>query len=219
MRVRTKLLIIGLLLSLVPIGIVGFVSIRIGKEAIVENLGSRFKLTARATIIEVDRVLFSIQQDATAWSANPIMQEVLSRDIDARVSAKLIKLHRNYPQLASITVFDIGGEVIAASPPYSIGNKVNVSQYESAYAGSRQIRDGHVDPVSNTLVVSFAFPLFAQKDAHRVIFTLSNQTTVNTGPETKGDNGGTGILGSVSTGPTLISLKSDSFGVRVNFHF
>ena len=169
MRVRTKLLIIGLLLSLVPIGIVGFVSIRIGKEAIVENLGSRFKLTARATIREVDRVLFSIQQDATAWSANPIMQEVLSRDIDARVSAKLIKLHRNYPQLASITVFDIGGEVIAASPPYSIGNKVNVSQYESAYAGSRQIRDGHVDPVSNTLVVSFAFPLFAQKDAHQVI--------------------------------------------------
>jgi len=169
MRVRTKLLIIGLLLSLVPLGIVGFVSIQVGKEAIVENLGSRFKLTARATIREADRVLFSIQQDATAWSTNPIMQEVLSRDIDARVSAKLIKLHRNYPQLASITVFDTGGEVIAASPPYSIGNKENVSHYESAYAGSRQIRDGHVDPVSNKLVVSFAFPLFAQTDAHRVI--------------------------------------------------
>lgn len=169
MRVRTKLLIIGLLISLVPIGIVGFVSIQVGKEAIVENLGSRFKLTARATIREVDRVLFSIQQDATAWSANPIMQEVMSRDIDARVSAKLIKLHRNYPQLASITVLDTGGEVIAASPPYSIGNKVSVSEYESAYAGNRQIRDGHVDPISNQLVVSFAFPLFAQVDAHQVI--------------------------------------------------
>ena len=169
MRVRTKLLIIGLLLSLVPIGIVGFVSIQVGKEAIVENLGSRFKLTARATIREVDRVLFSIQQDATAWSTNPIMQEVLSRDIDARVSAKLIKLHRNYPQLASITVFDTGGEVIAASPPDSIGNKVTVSQYETAYSGSRQIRDGHVDSVSNKLVVSFAFPLFAQTDARQVI--------------------------------------------------
>jgi PAS domain S-box-containing protein len=169
MRVRTKLLIIGLLLALVPIGIVGFVSIQVGKEAIVENLGGRFKLTARATIREVDRVLFSIQQDATAWSTNPIMQEVLSRDIDARVSAKLITLHRNYPQLASITVFDTGGEVIAASPPYSIGKKEDVSQYKSAYSGSRQIRDGHVDPVSNKLVVSFAFPLFAQTDAHQVI--------------------------------------------------
>ena len=169
MRVRTKLLIIGLLLSLVPIGIVGFVSIQVGKKAIIENLGIRFKLTASATIREVDRVLFSIQQDAIAWSNNPLMQEVLSRDIDARVSAKLIKLHREYPQLASITVFDIGGEVIAASPPYSIGSKINVSDYEAAYGGRRQIRDGHVDPASNKLVVSFAFPLFAQSAAHQII--------------------------------------------------
>ena len=169
MRVRTKLLIIGLLLSLVPIGIVGFVSIQVGKKAIIENLGIRFKLTASATIREVDRVLFSIQQDAIAWSNNPLMHEVLSRDIDARVSAKLIKLHREYPQLASITVFDIGGEVIAASPPYSIGSKINVSDYEAAYGGRRQIRDGHVDPASNKLVVSFAFPLFAQSAAHQII--------------------------------------------------
>src|SRR6267143_2125784 len=105
MRVRTKLLIIGLLLSIVPLGIVGFVSIQVGKEAIVENLGSRFKLTARATIREADRVLFSIHQAATAWSTNPIMQAVLSRNIDPWVSAKLIKSHSNYPQLTIITVF------------------------------------------------------------------------------------------------------------------
>ena len=117
MRVRTKLLIIGLLLALVPIGIVGFVSIQVGREAIVENLGSRFKLTARATIREVDRVLFSIQQDATAWSTNPIMQEVLSRDIDARVQKTgipIISLYGKYKKptkehLADvdIMVFDI----------------------------------------------------------------------------------------------------------------
>ena len=169
MRVRTKLTIIGLLLSLIPIGIVGFESTRIGRQAIVENLGSRFNLTARATIREVDRVLFSIQQDATAWSANPIMQEVLSRDIDARVSVKLIKLHRSFPQLASITVFDRGGEVIAASPPDSIGKIVNLSLYQTALVGSRQIRDGHIDPISGQLVVSFAFPLFDQSAAHQVI--------------------------------------------------
>ena len=169
MRVRTKLSIVGLLLALVPIGIVGFVSIRIGKQAIVENLGTRFNLTARATIREVDRVLYAIQQDAIAWLANPVMQEVLSRDIDARVSAKLIKLHRSYPQLASITVLDTSGEVIAASPPDVIGNKVDVSLYQAAFAGRRQIRDGHIDAASNKLVVSFAFPLFAQNNARQVI--------------------------------------------------
>src|SRR3954470_11962028 len=104
MRVRTKILIIGLLLALVPLAVVDFVSIEVGKEAIVNHLGSRFELTARATVREVDRVLFKLRQDATAWAENPVMQEVLSGDLNARVSAKLIKLHREYPQLASIAV-------------------------------------------------------------------------------------------------------------------
>ena len=50
-------------------------------------------------------------------------------------------------------------------------------------------------------------------------FTPTNATTVNNGPETVGTNGATGLLGSVASGPTRISLKSDSFRVRVNFHF
>ena len=169
MRVRTKLFCSCLLLSLIPMTIVAVTSIQVGRRAIVENLGSRFQLTSRATIRAVDRVLQAIQLDAAAWSANPIMQEVLSRDIDARVSVGLIKLHRNYPQLAGITVIDPGGEVIAASPPAAIGGKVSVFQYAEAFAGHRQIRDGHVDPVSNQLVVSFVFPIFAHATEPRVI--------------------------------------------------
>jgi outer membrane immunogenic protein len=45
------------------------------------------------------------------------------------------------------------------------------------------------------------------------------QTTVNTGPETHGDNGGTGLLGQVSTGPTHVSLRTDALSLRLNFHF
>ena len=169
MRVRTKLVASCLLLSVIPMVVVGVTSIQVGKRAIVDNLGSQFQLTSRATIREVDRELYAIQQDATAWSSNPIMQKVLSRDIDALVSVKLIKLHRSYPQLAGIVVFDTRGEVIAASPPAAIGSKVVVSQYSAAFAGRRQVRDGHVDPVSHQLVVSFAFPIFAYADSHQVI--------------------------------------------------
>lgn len=50
-------------------------------------------------------------------------------------------------------------------------------------------------------------------------FSLSNRTTVNTGQETRGDNGQTGGLGSVNGAPTRVSLKSDAFSVRFNFHF
>lgn len=60
---------------------------------------------------------------------------------------------------------------------------------------------------------------YRHTDLRSKTFTLGSQTTVNAGSETRGDNGAAGLLGSVSTGPTRISLKSDSFGVKANFHF
>lgn len=50
-------------------------------------------------------------------------------------------------------------------------------------------------------------------------FTLANQTTVNTGPESRGSNGATGLLGNVSTGPTRVQLDSDALSLRLNYRF
>lgn len=50
-------------------------------------------------------------------------------------------------------------------------------------------------------------------------FTPAGASTVNNGHETVGTNGGRGLLGSVASGPTRVSLKNDSFSVRLNFHF
>ncbi len=50
-------------------------------------------------------------------------------------------------------------------------------------------------------------------------FSPTNTATVNTGPETRGDNGATGILGNVQSGPTRIQLQSDAVSLRLNFRF
>jgi opacity protein-like surface antigen len=50
-------------------------------------------------------------------------------------------------------------------------------------------------------------------------FALTSRTTTNLGPETHGDNGGTGTLGSVSAGPTRVSLRNDAISLRLNFRF
>lgn len=50
-------------------------------------------------------------------------------------------------------------------------------------------------------------------------FTPTNAATVNTGPEMRGSNGATGILGSVASGPTRIQLDSDALSLRLNFRF
>lgn len=50
-------------------------------------------------------------------------------------------------------------------------------------------------------------------------FTPTNATTVNTGPETRGTNGATGLLGSVANGPTRSQLDSNAVSLRLNFRF
>jgi outer membrane immunogenic protein len=50
-------------------------------------------------------------------------------------------------------------------------------------------------------------------------FTPASVTTVNTGPETHGNNGGTGSLGQVSGGATHLSLRTDALSLRLNFRF
>ena len=60
---------------------------------------------------------------------------------------------------------------------------------------------------------------YRHTDLGSTAFTLANQTIVNTGPTTVGDNGQPGLLGSVSTGPTRIKARSDALSLRVAFHF
>jgi outer membrane immunogenic protein len=50
-------------------------------------------------------------------------------------------------------------------------------------------------------------------------FTAGSGSTVNTGPETHGDNGATGTLGMVSIPVTNFKLRSDAVSLRFNIHF
>jgi opacity protein-like surface antigen len=60
---------------------------------------------------------------------------------------------------------------------------------------------------------------YRHSDFRSKTFALNSQTRTNTGPEATGTNGVAGLSGGVSTDPTRVSLKSDSFRARFNFHF
>ncbi|MEQ1765671.1 MAG: outer membrane beta-barrel protein [Pyrinomonadaceae bacterium] len=60
---------------------------------------------------------------------------------------------------------------------------------------------------------------YRHTDLGSAAFALSDQSTVNTGPDKIGNGGQPGLPGSVSTGPTAVSLKSDTFRFRFNIHF
>ena len=69
----------------------------------------------------------------------------------------------------------------------------------------------------NRLSIGFEY---RHTDLRSKTFAPTNGTVVNTGASVAGTNGVIpDTQGQVSSGPTLISLKSDSFSVRFNFHF
>ena len=129
-------------------------------------------------------------------------------------------------QVTSIDSFTNPGGLAATSPGTAAFNSgaegpVVTTANETKNMNGWNVGGGFEQKFGKHLSIGFEY---RHTDFRSKTFTLSNQTTINTGSETKGDAGGSGLgvtgnLGSVSTGPTSISLKSDSFGVRVNFHF
>ena len=172
MRVRTKILVFSLLLSLLPLVVIGILSTRIGTDAITAGLGNSFKQSAMDTVREVDRVLHSAGQDVHAWAQLNVMQDVLIPENHIDVTAFLFGLNRQYPEFANIQLMDLEGKVVAASKQGLIGKSLPLEDYRAALAGERMIRDAQLDPVSGQWVVRFVFPVSDLFDENQIIGLL-----------------------------------------------
>src|SRR5207247_697921 len=117
MRIRVKFLIFSLALSLVPLTLVGILSYKIGEESIRDNLGTVFQHSARETADQLDRNLYEFRHSTQTWAGLDPMQDVLTDDVDAKISSFLIHISRQTPYLSTITVLNQKGIVIASSYP------------------------------------------------------------------------------------------------------
>jgi opacity protein-like surface antigen len=121
-------------------------------------------------------------------------------------------------QVSSIDTFLNPGGATLTSSPANLGpsGPVVTTAEEEKNMGGWTGGVGIERKLSAHVGIGFEY---RHSDYRSGTFTLGNQTTVNTGPEARGTNGVAGLPGGVSTEPTRVSLKSDSLGVRVNFHF
>ncbi|HAV64380.1 MAG TPA: hypothetical protein DCY13_18680 [Verrucomicrobiales bacterium] len=172
MRVRTKILGFCLLLSLLPLVVIGILSNRIGTAAVAEGLGNSFKQSAADTIREVDRVLFSADRDVQAWAKLGVMQDILIPEKHVEITAFLFGLNRQYPEFSSIQLIDRDGVVVAASKPELIGRSLPNADYAQALAGRRMLSDDRLDPIDGKRVVRFVFPVHEIFDETQIIGVL-----------------------------------------------
>ena len=96
MRLQIKTTVTFLLLSLLPLILAGVVAYPVALNAMKTSLGSSFQQIAQETIDKVDRSVYEVYQNVSTWSKLDIMQEILTGDLDGKISTYLMELKREY---------------------------------------------------------------------------------------------------------------------------
>jgi hypothetical protein len=142
MKIRTKTAIIFLILSLVPLTLIGNISYQYGKEAIKKSLGVTFQQVAHQTIDKVDRNLYDVYRNVKTWGELELMEEVITGDLDGKISSFLMRLAKEYGHFSSIDLLNSDGIVIASSRTALIGQNFRPKMF---FDQTRSARPGWSD--------------------------------------------------------------------------
>ncbi len=165
MGIRTKALLAFLALSLLPLLIVGSLAYRYGHEVVEEDLGSSFQQIAHEVLDKVDRGLYAVYDNAQSWAGLEVMQQVLTGDLDGRISSLLMGLSKEHGYFSSVNALNREGQVVASSNPRWIGKDVSREPfYQETVGGAPHVGDVAFDKVDQEWVVTFAFPVKAAAD-------------------------------------------------------
>jgi len=174
LRIRTKTTIIFLVLSLSPLAAIGMFAYQNGREAIATNLGASFALLAHETMDKVDRNLYEVDHNVRTWAELELMQEVITEDVDGKITSFLMGLYTQYGYYSSLLVLNRNGVVAASSNPILIGrNFTEKDVYKNSVRGETHTEDVHFDEEDRQWVVTFAVPIRAKFDPGRILGVLA----------------------------------------------
>ncbi|NOY83802.1 MAG: EAL domain-containing protein [Nitrospirae bacterium] len=174
MKIRTKITLTFLVLSLVPLTMVSYVAYQNGKQALKENLGTTYQLLAQQTIDKIDRRLFEVYRNVGAWSELELMDEVIAGDVDGKMTTFLSSLSQQYGYFSSINAMNKEGVVVASSRPEFIGLDFKKNPFfKIAVAKKSHSEDLYFDSMGQEWVLSFSFPITAKFQQNKVIGVLN----------------------------------------------
>lgn len=128
-RLQGKLLVIFLILSLIPIQLVAWLSLRNGEEALKQTIGLQLEVRAQHTVDAVEQFFLAGQISLQNWARLSVMYDLLADDPDGRITGSLITLERESSNLGALLAINRAGVVVAASQPALIGTSVKSTSW------------------------------------------------------------------------------------------
>src|SRR5262245_47984013 len=173
MPIRRKLLLTFGALSLIPVVAMGTLAFLNGEEATRRSLGDSFRGLAEETSDKVDRGLYEVQRTVSTWAGLDVMQELVTDDLDSKISRFLIAINREYGYFAEIDALNKKGVIVASSQPQAVGKeRRSAAYYSRGLAGEPTIQDAEFDPEVGHWVVTFGFPVHAQFAESEIVGVL-----------------------------------------------
>lgn len=173
MKLRTKLILLLLILTMLPLSLLAWLSYQNSKDALKDTIGNELISVTQGTMYNIEQELLELYKNVRSWAYSEIMQEVLTDDADGRITSVLSGFKRNYMVYAGIYCFNQKGEIIASSNPDVIGKSYpDNPRFKGAMAGKTIIHDLKFSDLSQAYTVDFAVPITDAYDSTNTIGVL-----------------------------------------------
>ena len=180
MKLRTKLILLLLALTMLPLSLLAWLSYQNGKEALKDAIGKELVGVARGTMYNIEHELLELYKNVRSWTHLVVMQDVLIDDADLRISSTLSDFKKNYMVYAGIYCFNQKGEIVASSNLEVIGKSYPDNPgFKEAMAGKTIINDLKLSDLSQTYTIDFAAHIPAAYDNTKTIGVLLAELKLN----------------------------------------
>lgn len=163
MRLRPKITILLLFLSILPLTTIGTIAYYSAVTSLRENLGSYFRFIARQSVETIEAKVFEISQSVRQWASLELMQDAATGDLDGRIVSFLTRLSKEKDIFNTVDVLNPAGEVIASNSSFLMGKNLSQEKFfQNASVGVSYIGDVELDPLIQQWGMNFAFPIWAE---------------------------------------------------------
>lgn len=173
MKIRSKTILSFLLLSILPLIVMGWMAYENAGRALKRNLGAHLYHIAHNAIYNIDQNFYYLFKDITSWADLELMQEVLTDDLDGRISGFFTELGKREGDFSGFMVLDEAGEIVASDHPEGVGKGPRTqAAFQAAMQGRSYMSSVVFCQRHDQYEIDFAVPIRAIFDRSKVIGVL-----------------------------------------------
>lgn len=170
MKIRSKLILILTLLSIVPVLALGFIGIYKEQKTLEKQIGDSSLELARVSMRRINEYLYEKLKDSQSWAYNVNTEDIISSDTNNNVSRYFTRLAENYDDYYYINCLNNKGKVIASSNTDLIESDLSANAgFRDALNGNPSIQDVSFDEVAGDYSVVMFIPVMDRTEQTDII--------------------------------------------------